>query len=103
MLEHSFRFIFFIVMEVCSGDYGLHMSKLVESIENGKSNVWRSKKSLYLHEEIITAQRIAAPIRLYSFETEFKHSPHYTASFWMQLRVLMKRNAIKLLRDRVII
>lgn len=87
-------------MEICNGDYGSHISKLVESIENGKSNVWRSTRTLYLNEEIIIPQQIA-PIRLYSFETEFKQTPHYAASSWKQLCILVKRNAVKLIRDRV--
>lgn len=87
-------------MEICNGDYGSHISKLVESIENGKSNVWRSAKTFYLKEEIIISQQVA-PIRLYSFETEFKQTPHYATSSWKQLCVLVKRNAIRLIRDRV--
>ncbi|KAM0736707.1 ATP-binding cassette subfamily G member 4 [Formica fusca] len=89
------------LMEICNGDYGSHISKLVESIENGKSNVWRSKKTFYLNEEIIIPQQ-NAPIRLYSFETEFKQTPHYAASTWKQLCVLVKRNAVRLIRDRVL-
>lgn len=88
------------LMEICNGDYGSHISKLVESIENGKSNVWRSAKTLHLNEEIISQQ--IAPIRLYSFETEFKQTPHYVASSWKQLWILVKRNAVKLIRDRVL-
>lgn len=87
-------------MEVCNGDYGSHISRLVESIENGKNNVWRSAKEFYLNEEIISPRQIA-PIRLYSFETEFKQTSHYAVSSWTQLRVLVKRNAVRLIRDKV--
>ncbi|XP_067212543.1 ATP-binding cassette sub-family G member 1-like isoform X5 [Linepithema humile] len=91
------------LMEICNGDYGSHISQLVESIENGKSNIWRSAKTLHLnkHEEIVTSQQVYS-MRLHSFETEFKQTPHYAANFWKQLCVLIKRNAIKLLRDRIL-
>lgn len=88
-------------MEICNGDYGSYTSKLVESIENGKSDVWRSTKTFCSdkNKETIISQQVAK--RLYSFETEFRHTPHYTANFWRQLRILIKRNAIKLFRDKV--
>lgn len=102
-------------MEICNGDYGSHISKLMESIENGKSNAWRSMKILYSknHREIninnndyndpaqLTSQQVAIPQRLYSFETEFTCTPYYAVSFWRQLRVLLKRNTIRLFRDKV--
>ncbi|XP_032665784.1 ATP-binding cassette sub-family G member 1-like [Odontomachus brunneus] len=90
------------LMEICNGDYGTHVpSKLVESIQNGKSNMWRSDKTFYLNKKIITSQQLI-PMRLYSFETEFKHTPHYSASSWKQLRVLVRRNAIRLFRDKIL-
>jgi len=96
------RNAFSAVMEICNGDYGLHVSKLVESVGNGRSNEWRSAKTFYLdkNKEMINSQE-NVPMRLYSFETEFKHTPHYAAGFWKQFCVLMKRNAIRLLRDKV--
>lgn len=89
------------LMEICNGDYGSHISKLVELIENGRSDVWRSTKTLYLNKskEFVTSQQMTR--RLYSFEMEFKHTPYYAANFWRQLCILIKRNAIRLLRDRV--
>lgn len=89
------------LMEICNGDYGSHISKLVESIENGRSNVWRSTKTFYLNKskEPIMSQQMTK--RLYSFEMEFKHTPYYTTNFWRQLYILIKRNAIRLFRDRV--
>ncbi|KAH0948368.1 hypothetical protein HN011_010644 [Eciton burchellii] len=91
------------LMEICNGDYGPHVSKLVESVGNGRSNEWRSAKTFYLdkNKEMISSQE-NVPIRLYSFETEFKHTPHYAAGFWKQFSVLMKRNAIRLLRDKML-
>lgn len=96
-----FQVLFFVVMEICNGDYGVHVPKLIESIQNGKNNMWRSDKIFYLNKQIISSQQLI-PMRLYSFETEFKHTPHYAASSWKQLRVLVKRNAIRLFRDKVI-
>jgi len=90
-------------MEICNGDYGPHISKLVESIENGKNDVWRLTKTVYLNKgkETFIPQQVAK--RLYSFETEFRNTPRYTANFWSQLYILIKRNAIRLFRDKVIL
>ncbi|KAG7202355.1 hypothetical protein KM043_018682 [Ampulex compressa] len=102
------------LMEICNGDYGDHVARLVEAIDNGKSNRWRSTMSASLgKQEEITVQSMTAslkalqqlqqpPMRLYSFETEYKHTPYYATSFWRQLCVLLKRNAIMLSRDRVL-
>lgn len=75
----------------------------MESIENGKNNEWRSMKTVYLNksQETITSQQVAK--RSYSYEMEFRHTPHYTDNFWRQLCILIKRNAIRLFRDKVII
>lgn len=69
-------------MEISNSDYGPHISKLVESIENGKSDVWRSTKTFYLNEskETIISSQVAK--KLYSIETEFTHTPHYTINSW---------------------
>lgn len=90
------------LMEICNGDYGPHIFELVESIEKGKNDMWRSTKTVHLNKrkESITSQQ--ATMRLYSFETEFRHTPYYTANFWRQLCVLVKRNAIRLSRDKVL-
>ncbi|XP_018374061.1 PREDICTED: ATP-binding cassette sub-family G member 1-like [Trachymyrmex cornetzi] len=90
------------LMEICNGDYGPHISKLMELIENGKSNEWRSKKTVYLNksQETITSQQVAE--RSYSFEMKFRHTSHYTDNFWRQLCILIKRNAIRLFRDKVL-
>ncbi|XP_020282075.1 ATP-binding cassette sub-family G member 1-like [Pseudomyrmex gracilis] len=82
------------LMEICNGDYGLHIPKLIESIKNGKSDVWRSAKTFISQQN--------TPIRLYSFENEFKHTPHYATNFWKQLCVLVKRNTIRLFRDKML-
>lgn len=41
-------------------------------------------------------------IRVPSFEVEYKHTTYYATGFWKQFHVLLRRNAIKLLRDKVI-
>ncbi|KYQ52093.1 ATP-binding cassette sub-family G member 4 [Trachymyrmex zeteki] len=90
------------LMEICNGDYGPYISKLMESIENGKNNEWRSMKTVYLNksQETITSQQVAK--RSYSYEMEFRHTPHYTDNFWRQLCILIKRNAIRLFRDKAL-
>lgn len=99
------------LMEICNGDYGKHVPKLMEAMENGKNNLWRSTITISLRkpeEPIGTFMTGSAralqqtPARLYSFETEYTHTPYYATSFWKQLCVLLKRNAIRLSRDKVL-
>ncbi|KAG5320808.1 ABCG4 protein, partial [Pseudoatta argentina] len=92
------------LMEICNGDYGPHISKLMELIENGKNNKWRSK-TVYLNksQETFTSQQVATDRkRSHSFEMEFRHTSHYTDNFWRQLCILIKRNTIRLFRDKVL-
>ncbi|KAI4485697.1 hypothetical protein M0802_012593, partial [Mischocyttarus mexicanus] len=100
-----------LVIEICNGDYGDHLLKLVETIENGKSNTWRSSVILSLGqtEEIIVTHMSASSkvlqqtnIRVPSFEVEYKHTTYYATGFWKQFLVLLKRNAIKLSRDKIL-
>ncbi|XP_018392545.1 PREDICTED: ATP-binding cassette sub-family G member 1-like [Cyphomyrmex costatus] len=90
------------LMEICNGDYGPHISKLMESIDNGKNNQWRSTKTDHLNKNqgTITSQQVAE--RFYSFEMEFKRTSYYTDNFWRQLCILIKRNAIRLYRDKAL-
>ncbi|XP_014614696.1 PREDICTED: ATP-binding cassette sub-family G member 1-like isoform X2 [Polistes canadensis] len=99
------------IIEICNGDYGDHLSRLVESVENGKSNTWRSSVILSLGktEEIIVTHMSASSkvlqqtnIRVPSFEVEYKHTTYYATGFWKQFHVLLRRNAIKLSRDKIL-
>lgn len=65
--------------------------------------------SLNKAEEIIVTHMSASSkilqqtnIRVPSFEVEYKHTTYYATGFWKQFHVLLRRNAIKLLRDKVI-
>ncbi|XP_047369704.1 ATP-binding cassette sub-family G member 1-like isoform X2 [Vespa velutina] len=100
------------IIEICNGDYGNHLSKLVETVQNGKSNAWRSSVNLSLNkaEEIIVTHMSASSkvlqqtnIRVPSFEVEYKHTTYYATGFWKQFHILLRRNAIKLLRDKILI
>ncbi|KAL6263477.1 hypothetical protein P5V15_006268 [Pogonomyrmex californicus] len=90
------------LMEICNGDYGPYVSKLMESIENGRCDIWRSKKDFHLKSNDIINLEQLGPKRLYSYEIEFKHTPYYTANSWRQFCILVKRNAIKLFRNKVL-
>ncbi|KAF7379979.1 hypothetical protein HZH68_016927 [Vespula germanica] len=98
------------IIEICNGDYGDYLLKLVETIQNGKSNAWRSSENISLNKakEIIVTHMSASSrvleqsnIRVPSFEVEYKHTTYYATGFWKQFHVLLRRNAIKLLRDKV--
>lgn len=108
MKKHFFFWFFFSVLEICNGDYG-DIMKLVKSIENGKNNSWRSpteddlsKIQQLINGNIMTpivSPNLPTPVIL--VKNKIKGSNHATG-FWMQLYILLKQNAIRLSRDRVI-
>lgn len=96
------------ILEICNGEYGDHLAKLVETAQNGKNNMWRSSIVLSLNKQdevIVTNMTTSLPqinMRSPSFEVEYKHTTYYATGFWKQFYVLLKRNAIQLFRDRVL-
>ncbi|XP_017753254.1 PREDICTED: ATP-binding cassette sub-family G member 1-like [Eufriesea mexicana] len=101
------------LMEICNGDYGRYVPELVNAIENGKNNAWRSTSNVtnVNHQEEVIALNVTASFQALRqrspMEIEHVHSKHkgsgdYAASFWKQLVILLKRNAIRLSRDKVL-
>lgn len=99
------------MLEICNGDYGDVLLKLVKSIDNGKSNSWRSPtdddlstiKQLiegHLMTPIMSPNLPSPPILMQN-RTNGKNPANHATGFWMQLCVLLKQNAIRLSRDRV--
>ncbi|XP_076674576.1 ATP-binding cassette sub-family G member 4 isoform X1 [Andrena cerasifolii] len=100
------------LLEICNGDYGKHVPELVDAIENGKNNAWRSTSnvtSANRQEEVIAlnvtasfqALRQRSPMEDPAMHKR-KGSSKYAANFWKQMGVLLKRNAIRLSRDKVL-
>ena len=104
-------YLFFTVLEICNGDYGDHVSKLVKAIENGKNNCWRSpanddfsKMKAMIDANLMTpiaAPNLPSPKKPVQNRMKGKNYALHATSFWRQLYILLKRNAIKLSRDRV--
>nr|XP_034180138.1 ATP-binding cassette sub-family G member 4-like isoform X3 [Osmia lignaria] len=100
------------LMEICNGDYGRHVSKLINAIENGKNNAWRSTSNVTTanHQEEVIALNVMASFQALrqrsAMETDYarrrRFTSEYATNFWKQLAVLLKRNAIKLSRDKVL-
>ncbi|XP_029032461.1 ATP-binding cassette sub-family G member 4-like isoform X1 [Osmia bicornis bicornis] len=100
------------LMEICNGDYGRHVSKLINAIENGKNNAWRSTSNVTTanHQEEVIALNVMASFQALRqrsvMETDYaprrRPTSEYATNFWKQLAVLLKRNAIKLSRDKVL-
>lgn len=98
-------------MEICNGDYGDHVEKLVNAIENGKNNHWRSpanddfsKMNAMIDENLMTPVRAPnLPSAMKPVQSRMKGQNYalHATGFWTQLYILLKRNAIKLSRDRV--
>lgn len=103
----------FVVMEICNGDYGRYVPELVNAIENGKNNAWRSTSNVtnVNHQEEVIALNVTAsfqalrqrsPMEIEHVHSKHKGSADYATSFWKQLVILLKRNAIRLSRDKVL-
>ncbi|XP_076170303.1 ATP-binding cassette sub-family G member 1 isoform X1 [Ptiloglossa arizonensis] len=101
------------LMEICNGDYGRHVSKLVDAIENGKNNAWRSTSNVTTvncQEEVIAlnvtasfqALRQRSPVEVDPALAKRKGTSDYATNFWKQMIILLKRNAIRLSRDKVL-
>lgn len=102
-------------MEVCNGDYGNYAENLGISIDNGKCNDWRASATANWSgiEEMIAsrwntqfngaATLPPMPITPLHCEPRKEEDPaYYATGFWKQLYTLLKRNAIRLSRDKVI-
>ncbi|XP_057334856.1 ATP-binding cassette sub-family G member 1-like isoform X1 [Microplitis mediator] len=100
------------LMEVCNGEYGDWNDKLVESIDNGKCNDWKSESNKNIpwrlrskfNPEVPRDQNddnVADDDKEDDKITE-NNSVDYATGFCQQLYILIKRNAIKLSRDRVL-
>ncbi|XP_076649341.1 ATP-binding cassette sub-family G member 4 [Halictus rubicundus] len=100
------------LMEICNGDYGKYVPELVEAIENGKNNAWRSTSNINVNcqEEVIAlnvtasfqALRQRHPMEMDPIHARAKSSSDYAISSLNQVFILLKRNAIKLSRDKVL-
>lgn len=99
-------------MEVCNGEYGDWNDKLVETIDNGKCNDWRSRSNKNTRSRFKTRlspkesedrsnQNDDEDDKIENDKVTEDHSGYYATSFFQQLYILVKRNAIKLSRDRV--
>lgn len=102
-------------MEITNGDYGDFLPSLVKEIENGRKDVWRSQaiggapKAEEMVASGITISVAALELSLIpedkmdqQKENHHRVTKEYATSFWKQLSVLLKRNAIRLSRDKVI-
>lgn len=98
-------------MEVCNGEYGDWNDKLVESIDNGKCNDWKSESNKnipwrlrsQLNPEVPSVQNADTDADDDKEDNKIteNNSVDYATGFCQQLYILIKRNAIKLSRDRV--
>lgn len=98
-------------MEICNGDYGRYVPELVDAIENGKNNAWRSTSNVTVNcqEEVIAlnvtasfqALRQRHPMEMDPIRRKPKRSSDYATNSLRQVVILLKRNAIRLSRDKV--
>ncbi|XP_017885885.1 ATP-binding cassette sub-family G member 4-like isoform X1 [Ceratina calcarata] len=101
------------LLEICNGDYGKHVPEMVVAIENGKNNSWRSTSNVTAvncQEEVIAlnvtasfqALRQRFPMEIQNVSGRREKTADYATNFWKQLVILLKRNAIRLSRDKVL-
>ena len=90
-----------------NGDYGPdHISKMIKSSENGFNKHWRYCDE---YEASTSGSSISISSELKPFEKSSlleksivsSGKYHYAQSSWGQFRILVKRNIIKLSRDKV--
>ncbi|XP_015122214.1 ATP-binding cassette sub-family G member 1 [Diachasma alloeum] len=89
------------LMEICNGDYGDYNKTLSQSIDNGKSNAWRSPSETKIHWSFGDGLNM----ELYDgdgVDDNRSNSGYYATGFPRQLGVLFRRNFIKLSRDRIL-
>lgn len=101
---------------MAAGDFGNFVSSLTDKIDNGKSEGWRCR-AVDEHSKgaDVTASGLMTPVRAPRFPPtpiicadEYGKDYHqvageYATSSWKQLYVLLKRNVIRLSRDKVTI
>ncbi|XP_001607392.2 ATP-binding cassette sub-family G member 4 [Nasonia vitripennis] len=104
------------MLEVLNGDYGSHLPRLVSSAENGCNHLWRSgskscqsppaiferKLQELASSKLDVTPRLPLPATPIFYECEAKGSAYYATGSWRQLCVLLKRNALRLSRDKVL-
>ncbi|XP_076484142.1 ATP-binding cassette sub-family G member 4 isoform X4 [Bombus vancouverensis nearcticus] len=101
------------LMEICNGDYGRYLPQMVNAIENGKNNAWRSISNVtnVNHQEEVIALNVTAsfqalrqrsPMEIQHVYGKHKAGAGCAIGFWKQLFILLKRNAIRLSRDKVL-
>ncbi|KAJ8687963.1 hypothetical protein QAD02_023758 [Eretmocerus hayati] len=104
------------VLELVNGDYGNHLDQLVSTwnmiVLNGSAEQWRCKSSrkiaLIWNPTSISSEKEAlkepSPMNLINLTAtkifRGQEATEYTTNFWRQLWVLLRRNVIKLSRDR---
>ncbi|KAH0535288.1 ATP-binding cassette sub-family G member 4-like isoform X1 [Cotesia glomerata] len=93
------------LMEICNGDYGNWNNKLVESIQNGKNNNWRSVSGEKIGWSINCQFRRGLSLQICEDNDDdvVTNKPgYYATGFLQQLYILFRRNMVKLSRDKVL-
>lgn len=84
------------MIEVCSGDYGDHLDKMVSAIDNGRNTSYTKKGEVELE---------AVPLDgdiTYDTTDEVKENIYkFDASTWTQFRILLCRMWLQMWRDKV--
>ncbi|XP_058805878.1 ATP-binding cassette sub-family G member 1-like isoform X2 [Phymastichus coffea] len=103
------------LLEVVNGDYGHeHLDQLINSSDRGKCKRWHDdggscsdsssndQSSKMRCVEYLPKLPLSATPIIYESQTSWASSAYYATGFFWQLRVLLRRNAIKLSRDKIL-
>lgn len=82
------------VIEVSSGEYGLHVDRMVSAIENGKNQRWRT----YAVEESTLQEMEIEQLNSGGYE---KLNYRHGCSTYQQFLVLLKRMLLQTFRNKV--
>ncbi|CAH4037664.1 unnamed protein product [Pieris brassicae] len=81
------------IIEVSSGEYGSHVDKMVQGVENGRCQRWKS----YAIEEYQYGEE---EIEQLNTEVIEKHNYHYESTGYQQFKVLARRMVLQTFRNR---
>ncbi|KAF7988677.1 hypothetical protein HCN44_001250 [Aphidius gifuensis] len=87
------------LLELCSGIYGDYNEKLIDAIENGKCNNWRSK-SENSDDLIFNGLSLELPQLYSSNDMNKNQKKQYATSFLKQFSILFHKRLLTLLRNR---
>ncbi|XP_014206760.1 ATP-binding cassette sub-family G member 4-like [Copidosoma floridanum] len=98
------------LLEIINGEHGEHVPRMIEAAQNGRSQRWRGTRedAPNLDRKLASLgidrlPKLPLPINAVLHEIGASSSAYYARGSFKQLCILLRRNALKLSRDRVLV